>query len=94
MIFATGRVVPQPQDRTTFTLLEMIHALRGFRTDQGVMVIPNAVAEKIEDEIRRLYEVEETAVALAYDITSNDATRPSRDHPLIVAILGEPDNAD
>lgn len=79
---------PASNGRTTFTLLEMIHALRGFRTEQGVMVIPNAVAEKIEEEITRLYEVEETAVALAHEVAIREL-RPQRSHPLIVAILGE-----
>ena len=74
--------------RTTFTLLEMIQALRGFRSPEGYVVIPNDVAQKIEDEIRRLYEVEETAVSLAEEVSKE--LRPTRDHPLIVAILGEP----
>lgn len=71
---------PTTNGRTTFTLLEMISALRGFRTEQGVMVIPNKVAEKIEEEITRLYEVEETAVALAHEVATREL-RPQRSHP-------------
>jgi len=46
--------------RTTFSLIDMIRALRGFRSPEGYVVIPNEIAEKIESEIQRLYEVEET----------------------------------
>lgn len=79
----------KPNGRITFSLPEMIQALRGFRSPEGYVVIPNDVAAKIEQEITRLYEVEDTAVALATDITTNHMTKPNRDHPLIVAILGE-----
>ena len=74
--------------RTTFTLLEMIQALRGFRSPEGYVVIPNDVAQKIEDEITRLYEVEETAVSLAEEV--GKGLHPARNHPLVIAILGEP----
>ena len=75
--------------RITFSLPEMIQALRGFRSPEGYVVIPNDVAEKIEQEIARLYELEETAVTLATEIAVNRMTKPDRNHPLIVAILGE-----
>ena len=78
--------------RTTFSLIDMIRALRGFRSPEGYVVIPNDVAEKIETEIERLYEVEETAVALADEIMQG--VKVKRDHPLIIAILGEPNDAD
>ena len=79
---------PKPNNGpATFTLLEMMQALRGFRSPEGYVVIPNDVAQKFEDEIRRLYEVEDTAVALAHEVMKG--VNPSRDHPLIVAILGE-----
>lgn len=73
--------------RITFSLPEMIQALRGFRSPEGYAVIPNDVAAKIEQEIARLYEVEDTAVALAHEVMKG--VNPSREHPLIVAILGE-----
>ena len=84
----------QPSNgRTTFTLMDMIRALRGFRSPEGYVVIPNEIAEKIEDEIERLYDLEETAGALAHEV-ANRELRPHRQHPLIVAILGEtPDEA-
>lgn len=78
--------------RTTFTLLEMIQALRGFRSPEGYVVIPNDVAQKIEDEITRLYEVEETAVSLAEEI-GKGLLHPARNHPLVIAILGEQEEA-
>lgn len=71
----------------TFTLIDMIRALRGFRSPEGYVVIPNEIAEKIEAEITRLNEVEETTVALADEVLKG--VNPSRDHPLIVAILGQ-----
>lgn len=78
--------------RTSFTLIDMIRALRGFRSPEGYVVIPNEIAEKIEAEIERLYEVEETAVSLADEVMQG--VKVKRDHPLIVAILGEPEHED
>lgn len=79
-------------ERVEFTLIDMIRALRGFRSPEGYVVIPNGIAEKIENEITRLYEVEEMAVALA--IESSKGLSPMRSHPLIVAILGEPETEE
>lgn len=72
----------------SFSLIDMIQALRGFRSPDGYVVIPNEIADKIENEIERLYAVEETAVALAHDIVTGPRATPSREHPLILAILG------
>lgn len=76
------------KERIDFTLIDMIRALRGFRSPEGYVVIPNEIAEKIEAEITRLYEVEDTAVELAEQLRSNMPLREERVKPLVIAILG------
>jgi len=72
----------------SFSLTDMIRALRGFRSPEGYVVIPNEIADKIEAEIERLYAVEETAVALAHEVVADPHGFLSRSHPLIKAVLG------
>ncbi|NJN53993.1 MAG: hypothetical protein HC804_04075 [Anaerolineae bacterium] len=50
--------------RVQFTLPDLIRALRGFRSPEGYTVMPNDIADRVLEEIERLYEVEDTAVAL------------------------------
>lgn len=80
-------VLKQKQsNRVEFTLIDMIRALRGFRSPEGYVVIPNEIAEKIEVEITRLYEVEEMAISLADDV-ANGRIDPKGTHALVFALL-------
>ena len=51
--------------RPTYDLLDMVRTARQFKRENGYMVLPDDIAEQLEAELARLYELEDKTQELA-----------------------------
>jgi hypothetical protein len=49
--------------RQTYDLLDMIRVARRFKSENNYMVLPDDIAEQLEDELARLFELDDLAQA-------------------------------